>query len=146
VFRRYRPRLVLGFGEKTPMASPDHWQAMQITDAAIFYSRLTKWDAEFEGLPVHAIQGHMYYTLAFGALGLPAGAGHIVVDISETLETKLASVRCYRSQFPPAKEHVFDRIRAFALHQGSVAGYEAGELLISPRTLGTQDLMQTLCL
>jgi N-acetylglucosamine malate deacetylase 1 len=35
-FRKYRPRLVLGFGEKTPLASPDHWQAMQITDAAIF--------------------------------------------------------------------------------------------------------------
>src|SRR5579862_8065643 len=39
VFRRYRPRLVLGFGEKTPLASPDHFQAMQITDAAVFYSR-----------------------------------------------------------------------------------------------------------
>src|SRR4051794_16364988 len=24
VFRRYRPKLVLGFGEKTPLASPDH--------------------------------------------------------------------------------------------------------------------------
>jgi LmbE family N-acetylglucosaminyl deacetylase len=35
--RRHRPRLVLGFGEKTPLASPDHWQAMQITDAAVFY-------------------------------------------------------------------------------------------------------------
>ncbi len=39
--RKYRPRLVLGFGGKTPMASPDHWQAMQITDAGIFYARLT---------------------------------------------------------------------------------------------------------
>ncbi len=38
VFRRYRPRLVLGFGEKTPLASPDHFQAMQITDAGVFYS------------------------------------------------------------------------------------------------------------
>src|SRR5436309_3062305 len=30
VFRRYQPKLVLGFGEKTPLASPDHYQAMQI--------------------------------------------------------------------------------------------------------------------
>ena len=37
-FRKYRPRVVIGFGDKTPLASPDHWQAMQITDAAIFYS------------------------------------------------------------------------------------------------------------
>ena len=35
-FRRLRPTLVIGFGDRTPMASPDHWQAMQITDAAIF--------------------------------------------------------------------------------------------------------------
>src|SRR5262249_55048286 len=27
VFRRYRPKLVFGFGEKTPLASPDHFQA-----------------------------------------------------------------------------------------------------------------------
>ncbi len=55
VFRRYRPRLVSGFGEKTPLASPDHFQAMQITDAGIFYSRLTKWDQHFDGLPVHTV-------------------------------------------------------------------------------------------
>src|SRR5262245_28456401 len=42
-FRKFRPRIVIGFGDKTPMASPDHWQAMQITDAAVFYARLTKW-------------------------------------------------------------------------------------------------------
>ena len=37
-FRKYRPSIVIGFGDKTPMASPDHFQAMQITDAAVFYS------------------------------------------------------------------------------------------------------------
>ncbi len=47
VFRRYRPKLVLGDLRQDSMASPDHWQAMQITDAAVFYSRLSKIDAEF---------------------------------------------------------------------------------------------------
>lgn len=140
-FRKYRPKLVLGFGEKTPLASPDHWQAMQITDAAVFYSRLTKWDEHFDGLPVHTVSAQLYYTLAFHSLELLPAAGHIVVDISETLETKLAAVRCYATQFPPAKAHVFDRIRNIALHHGSAAGYAAGELLASPRTLGTRDLM-----
>ena len=143
-FRRYRPRLVLGFGEKTPLASPDHWQAMQITDAAVFYSRLTKWDDHFDGLPVHTISAHLYYSLAFAALGLPDGAGHLVVDIGETLDVKLASIRCYQTQFPPAKAHVLERVRAFALQQGQAAGYEAGELFTSPRTLGTRDLMHFL--
>ncbi len=46
-FRRWRPRLVIGFGAKTPMASPDHYQASLLTDAAVFYSRLSKWDEYF---------------------------------------------------------------------------------------------------
>ena len=143
-FRKYRPKLVLGFGEKTPLASPDHWQAMQITDAAVFYARLSKWDEYFEGLPVHTISAHLYYTLAFGALGLPPGGGHLVVDISDTLEQKLEAIRCYETQFPPAKSHVLERVRGFALQQGQAAGYNAGELLASPRTLGTRDLMHFL--
>lgn len=143
-FRRHRPRLVLGFGEKTPLASPDHYQAMQITDAAVFYARLTKWDEHFDGLAVHTISAYLYYTLAFAALGLPPGAGHLVVDIGETLDTKLAAVRCYETQFPPAKAHVLERVRAFALQQGQAAGYTAGELFISTRTLGTHDLMNFL--
>ena len=62
-FRIYKPRLVIGLGEKTPTASPDHWQAGQITDAAVFYSRLTKWDEQFDGLPVHKIERQIYYSL-----------------------------------------------------------------------------------
>lgn len=143
-FRRYRPRLVLGFGEKTPLASPDHWQAMQITDAAVFYSRLTKWDDYFDGLPVHTIAAQLYYTLAFGNLSVPWAAGHLVVEIGDTLETKLNSIRCYQTQFPPSKEHVFDRVKAMALQQGTAAGYTAGELFASPRALGTRDLMHFL--
>ena len=72
-FRKYRPRLVLGFGDKTPLASPDHWQAMQITDAAVFYARLTKWDEYFDDLPVHTISAQLYYTLGFGTLAVAAG-------------------------------------------------------------------------
>ena len=139
--RKYRPRLVLGFGEKTPLASPDHYQAMLITDAAVFYARLTKWDEHFDGLPTHTVAVHLYYSLAFGSLGLPDGAGHVVVDITDTLETKLASVGRYKTQFPPAKSHVFDRIRAFAVQQGMAAGFSAGELLTFTKTPGTRDLM-----
>jgi bacillithiol biosynthesis deacetylase BshB1 len=141
VFRKFRPRLVLGLGEKTPLASPDHWQAMQITDAAVFYSRLTKWDDEFAGLPPHSIAAQMYYTLAFHTAKPLEGPGQIVVDISDTLEKKLAAVRCYASQFPPEKEYIYERIESWAHRLGPTAGYAAGELLVSPRSLGTQDLM-----
>jgi bacillithiol biosynthesis deacetylase BshB1 len=141
VFRTYRPQVVIGFGEKTPLASPDHWQAMQITDAAVFYSRLTKWDQFFDGLPVHAISTQLYFALSFHSLEAPPGAGSFVVDISDTLDAKIESVRCYATQFPPAKEYVFARIRGMAMHFGGTAGFEAGELFVSPRALGTRDVM-----
>lgn len=143
-FRKYRPRLVLGFGEKTPLASPDHWQAMQITDAAIFYARLTKWDEHFDHLPVHTISAHLYYTLGFGTLQLPLSAGHLVVDIGQTLETKIKAIRCYATQFPKNKEFIYERVRASAMHDGIAAGYDAGELFASTRTLGTRDLVHFL--
>jgi LmbE family N-acetylglucosaminyl deacetylase len=117
---------------------------MQITDAAVFYSRLTKWDAYFDGLPVHPIAGYVYYTLAFHSLDLPSGAGHLVVDTSDTLEAKINAIRCYQTQFPPAKAHVFERVRAIAMHCGTAAGYVAGELFSSPKVLGTRDLMSFL--
>jgi bacillithiol biosynthesis deacetylase BshB1 len=142
--RRYRPKLIIGFGEKTPLASPDHWQAMQITDAAAFYARLTKRDDHFDGLPVHTISAQLYYSLNFSSLQMPPGAGHLVVDIGETLDTKLAAVRCYQTQFPPAKEYIYQRVRCLAEHHGMAAGYAAGELFASSRTLGTRDLVHFL--
>lgn len=141
-FRKYRPKLVIGFGEKTPLASPDHWQAMQITDAAVFYSRLTKWDEHFDHLPVHTIPAQLYFSLSFISLEMPPGLGHFVADISDTLEMKLAAIRCYQTQFPPEKAHLFERASAIAQHYGMVAGFRAGELFASPRTLGATDVMK----
>lgn len=143
-FRRLRPRVVIGFGSKTPMASPDHWQAMQITDAAVFYSRLTKWDGYFEGLPVHTIERQLYFRLAFEPEPLDGSFPHFTVDISDTLEAKLASIRAYETQFPPEKSHIFERVRAGAIVSGTAAGFKAGEVFVSVKPLGTQDLMKTL--
>ncbi|MGI9519479.1 MAG: PIG-L family deacetylase [Pirellulaceae bacterium] len=143
-FRRYRPRLVLGFGEKTPMASPDHWQAMQITDAAVFYSRLTKWDETFDHLPVHTIDHQMYFFLGFDISTIPNNAAFITMDISETLEAKMKSIECYKSQFPPGKRRVLRRVEHGAIAFGTSAGFGAGEILIGTRPLGTRDLLKTL--
>lgn len=143
-FRKYRPRVVIGFGDKTPMASPDHWQAMQITDAAVFYSRLTKWDDTFDNLPVHTIASQLYFRLAFEPVLMNPVLSHFVADISDTLETKIAAVRCYKTQFPASKEHVFERLRGAAMSAGSAAGFSAGEVFASVRPLGTPDLIKLL--
>jgi LmbE family N-acetylglucosaminyl deacetylase len=145
VFRRYRPKLVLGIADRTPMASPDHWQAMQITDAAVFYSRLSKWDEYFSGLPVHRIQRQVWYPLGLQTLNHPPGGGAFVSDISATLSIKIQAIRAYRTQFPPEKKRVFRLVEGQSHMLGASAGFEAGELLISATTLGITNVVQTLC-
>jgi bacillithiol biosynthesis deacetylase BshB1 len=143
-FRKHRPRLVIGLGDRTPMASPDHWQAMQITDAAVFYSRLTKWDDQFENLPPHTIARQLYCMLGSPLAGPVMPGGQVVVDISNTLAKKLAAIRCYKSQFPPEKEYLFERVDAADRYLGRSAGVTAAEMLISPRPVVVRDLLRTL--
>ena len=139
-FRRHLPKIVIGFGNKTPMASPDHYQAMQITDAAVFYSRLTKWDDFFDGLPVHTIERQLYFRLQFEPAAIVGFDSQITVDIGKTLDKKIASIACYATQFPPAKAHVFDRVRGLAIAAGAAAGCRAGETFACTRPVAATDL------
>ena len=45
----------------------------------------------------------IWYPLGLRSLTPPAGDGQFIVDISETLELKIKSVRAYQTQFPPEK-------------------------------------------
>jgi len=139
VFRRHRPRLVLGLGDRTPLASPDHAQALAITEAAVFYSRLCKWDDVFDGLPVHTVPQLLTYFLTPSIPQIPTGHFPLVVDIDGHLNRKLESIACYRSQFPPEKTHVLARVRASAEVIGAMAGCGAGELIASSRVPSTND-------
>ncbi len=140
-FRRHRPRVVIGLGGRTPLASPDHYQAQQITEAGIFYSRLCKWDDHFDGLSVHTVPVFLYCFLAFRSLQPITEFDRLVVDISETIDQKMAAVACYKTQFPAAKAGFLPRIRAYAEQQGMAAGFTAGEVLATPAAIGTRDLM-----
>jgi LmbE family N-acetylglucosaminyl deacetylase len=144
VFRRYRPRLVLGMADKTPLASPDHAATVAITEAAVFYSRLTKWDDTFDGLPVHTVPALLSYFLVPGLPSVSPGQWLLGVDISGHLAQKVAAIACYRSQFPPEKEHVFARVRSTAEVVGAMSGCAAGEVLASTRLPCTGNLMQML--
>jgi LmbE family N-acetylglucosaminyl deacetylase len=144
VFRRWRPRVVIGLGDKTPLASPDHAQAVAITEAAVFYSRLTKWDDTFAGLPVHTVPQFLSYFLFAGVPQVPPGHWPLAVDIAAHLDTKLAAIACYRSQFPPEKAHVFSRVRSMAETVGIMAGCAAAELLASSRLPLTSEPLRML--
>lgn len=142
VFRTYRPKVVLGFGGKTVLASPDHYQAMLITDAAVFYSRLTKWDEHFEGLAPHVISNQLSFPIALHGLDLPEASGYIVADISQTLDVKLEAIRVYQTQFPASRAGIFRAVETMNRYHGLTAGYEAGELFLTYRSVGVDDLMR----
>jgi LmbE family N-acetylglucosaminyl deacetylase len=135
----------MGLAGKTPLASPDHYQAAQITDAAVFYSRLCKWDDQFQGLAVHTVKKQIWFPLGFFSLEIPPVGGHFVVDIGETLPVKLQSIRAYATQFPPAKNRLFATLEGQNRYYGGSAGFDAGELFFSSQTLGVRDLVKLVC-
>jgi LmbE family N-acetylglucosaminyl deacetylase len=142
IFRQYRPRVILGFGGKTILASPDHYQAMLITDAAVFYSRLSKWDEYFDGLQPHTITNQLSFPIALHRLDMPESSGYIVADIGETLDRKLQAIQAYASQFPPAKSRLFQTVEMMNRYFGLTAGFEAGELFMNYRSFGVDDLIR----
>lgn len=137
--RCYRPRFVLGLGASTPMASPDHEQAARITEAAVFYSRLTKWDDFFGGLPPHSVDFFIHYYLALRYL-VPPARHPVVVNITEDLDAKIRAIASYESQFAHRPE-VLDRIRIYCQQLGQTVGFGAGEVLGHPTGWGFNDLI-----
>ena len=143
VFRKYRPSVVIGFGGKTPLASPDHFQVMQITDAAVFYSQLSRWDDHFDGLKPHKIKRQLYFRLPFESTTIEGNSFHLLVDISDTLEQKISAIKCFRSQFDH-KTTMEQRIRAGAVATGALAGIGAAESFAAARPFATNDLYEAL--
>ena len=56
----------------------------------------------------------------------------------------MESIASYKTQFPPEKSYVFDRVRGAALATGALGGFEAGESFVSAKTLRTQNMMKFL--
>ena len=65
----------------------------------------------------------------------------VVVDIGESLPTKLSAIACYQTQFGHRPE-LLDRIRVANEQQGQAAGFAAGEMFASPSPLAARDLMK----
>ncbi|HRX83616.1 MAG TPA: PIG-L family deacetylase [Phycisphaerae bacterium] len=144
VLRRYKPKVLVGMAGRTVAASPDHYQAQLITEAARFYSQLTKWDDRFGGTEPHRMD-HLLYRVVPMAAETNFFPSRIVVDIGDTIEKKLEAVRAYRSQFDGVRlAHVEHVIRSIAGYEGAMAGFAYGEAYAVPRPIGTSDLMAAL--
>jgi len=84
------------------------------------------------------------YFLFAGVPAVPHGQFPVAIDIAGHLDTKLAAIGCYASQFPPEKAHVFPRVRAMAETVGIMAGCAAGEVFAGSRMPCLTNPMQTL--
>src|SRR5947207_3883627 len=143
--RRLRPAILLGTAGRTPAASPDHYQAQLLVEAARFYSQLTKWDDRFGGTPPYRVPHLVYAPFPFDA-EVRHYPGTFVVDITDVFEQKLEAVRCYASQFDGER---WERVRHFVTGHNVAAGgrwgFAYGEPFHLPAPLGAADLMTMVC-
>lgn len=142
--RKYRPRIVVTMAGRTPLASPDHWQAELLAESSVFYSRLTKWDDRFDGTSPHTVDKIVYRQIPIG-LKIVRWPTSFVMDISETIEQKLEAIACYGSQFDAARLAMLTHwIRSAAGFEGGSAGFAFGETFCLPRAHPTEDMMALL--
>jgi len=143
--RKYRPRLVISIGGKTVTFSPDHYQAMLIIEAAVFYCKLTKWEQYFDPYPPCPVPALVYWPTILRDPGIPQN--DFIVDITDTYEAKVDAILAYKTQFAPGSpnyERIVDWVEASARYNGSKAGFRYGELFCTPQMPGTDDVMKFL--
>lgn len=123
VLRQQRPRWL--FAPYWEDAHPDHVAATQLVEAARFWSKFTKTD--LPGEPHHPERLYNYYCVHLRQAAQPA----FILDISDEWEVKLASIRCYESQFitgrPQEPPTFLDRLRDEAAYWGKTIGTRYGE-------------------
>lgn len=139
VFRRHKPKIIIGMAGRTPGASPDHYQGQLLVEASRFYSQLTKWDDRFDGTAPHRIDW-----LWYRPSGISAEVHHwhstFVVDTSDVIDQKIAAISCYKSQFPPERlKRLVHRVRAADAMDGGRCGFEYGELFALPHSVPISD-------
>lgn len=132
VFRQLKPRLV--FSPYWVDAHPDHAAAVELIEAARFWSKLTKTD--MPGTPHHPSRILYYNCVHLRQVEKPA----FVLDISKFWERKLASIACYRSQFitgrPIEAPTFLDRLRDQAAYWGWSISTAFGEPFYSREPVG----------
>ena len=139
VFRRHKPKIVVGMHGRTPGASPDHYQGQLIVEAARFYSQLTKWDQRFDGTEPHRIDW-LWYRPVIIAADQAHWHATFVVDTSEVFEKKVAAISAYASQFDEQRlEKLLHRLRSVDGAEGGRCGFKYGELFALPHPMPLTD-------
>ena len=136
VIRQLRPTWL--FAPYWIDAHPDHVAATQLVEAARFWSKLTKTD--MPGEPWHPARIYNYYCVHLKQAAQPA----FILDISPFWDRKLASIRCYASQFidgrPTDPPTFLDQLRDEAAYWGKTIGVRYGEPFHCREPIGLSSL------
>jgi bacillithiol biosynthesis deacetylase BshB1 len=90
VIREYRPSLV--FAPYWVDRHPDHGNCASLVEEAVFSAAIRRYEDE-RNLPAHRVKSLYFYMI--NGFHQPS----FLIDISDTIELKLASLRAYKSQF-----------------------------------------------
>ncbi|MHA2239552.1 MAG: hypothetical protein ACXAB2_14485, partial [Candidatus Hodarchaeales archaeon] len=134
-FRKMKPKIVIGMQGMTPRASPDHYQSQLIFDAAVFYSRLSKWEKLLEGFAPWRI-GHVFYYFTARELMLNSQPFQFTVDITNHYEKKKNALLEYRSQFRAHSSYnppIIDWIEGMGKYFGSLVGCKYAEIFFGSK-------------
>jgi len=136
IFRLTRPRLI--FAPYWEDSHPDHVAATQLIDAARFWAKLSRTD--LAGEPYHPPRILYYWSIHLRIHPAPS----FVFDISDTLDEKMAAIRCYESQFLTGKTQEFptplDDIRDRARYWGWSINKKYGEAFASRESVRISSL------
>jgi bacillithiol biosynthesis deacetylase BshB1 len=117
-------------------AHPDHMAVTRICEDARFDAKLTK--SDIPGEPYYP-KRIIYYFCTHLRLNFTP---NFCVDITDTVETKMESVKCYASQFVGASGGVPEQVRAVSAYFGTRIGTAHAEPFYTHEMLGFSGLDQ----
>lgn len=136
VIRQLRPLWL--FAPYWTDAHPDHVAAVELIEAARFWSKLSKTD--MPGTPHHPERIYNYSCVHLRVVEKPA----FVLDISRYWERKRAAIECFKSQFiagrPTDPPTFIDRLRDQAAFWGWSIGVNYGEPFMCRETVGVTSM------
>lgn len=117
-------------------AHPDHVAVTKIAEDARFDAKLTKCD--IPGEPCYPKRIIYYFCTHLRMNFTP----NFCIDVSDTIDTKLAAIGCYRSQFVRNSGHVPEMVRTVNGYFGTRIGTAYAEPFFTQEMLGFAGLDQ----
>lgn len=144
VIRAARPEIIVA--NASVDRHPDHGRAAKLVEDAWFLAGLKTIETHIDGNVQERWRPRVVYHYIQDYIVKP----DVVVDISDTFDLKMESIRAFRSQFydpestelesPLTNKDFFDQIAGRARSLGRQIGVEYGEGLTAARYLGIRDL------